>query len=275
MEYISLSLSHSMETEEKKDVQQTEPTPEPTKPAQPKMSLGIGPAVVIGAVIIALAVIFSRGGMSANSGNGGKSKSILSTLGINEKKFQACYEAKTPEPKIRANMASAEKATKHIPEDQGRGTPYSVVITKSGAKAEIAGAYPIDAVKGILNGLLSGKTKSQSEIDIDPVTDKDHILGSKDADIVIVEYSDLECPYCSRFHATMHQVMKDYDGKVAWVFRHLPLEQLHPNAFNKAISAECVFDLGGEEKFWSYIDTIFKNAEPKKPVFDPVTGETN
>lgn len=260
-----------METEETKDVQHAEPAKTITSN---KTSLGIGPAVVIGALIIAGAVLVSRGGITTTS-TGGKSKSILATLDINEKKFQACYEAKTPEPKIRAHMASAEKATKHIPEDQGRGTPYSVVITKSGAKAEIAGAYPIDAVKGILNGLLSGKTKSQSEIDIDPVTDKDHILGSKDADIVIIEYSDLECPFCSRFHGTMHQVVKDYDGKVAWVFRHLPLEQLHPNAFNKAISSECVFDLGGEEKFWSYIDAIFKNAEPKKPVFDPVTGETN
>lgn len=261
-----------METEEKKDVQHTEPTKTITNN---KTSLGIGPAVIIGALIIAGAVLISKGGVPKSTSTNGSSKSILSTLDINEKKFKACYEAKTTEPKVKADIASAEKATKHIPQDQGRGTPYSVVITKSGAKAEIAGAYPIDAVKGILNGLLSGATKSQTEIDIDPVTDKDHIIGSKDADIVVIEYSDLECPFCSRFHTTMHQVVKDYDGKVAWVFRHLPLEQLHPNAFNKAISAECVYELGGNEKFWAYIDSLFKTSEPKKPVFDPVTGETN
>jgi protein-disulfide isomerase len=126
----------------------------------------------------------------------------------------------------------------------------------------------------MIDGMLAGTTKSQTEIDLDPITDADHYFGSKDAEIVIVEYSDLECPFCARFHATMHQLITDYNGKVAWVYRHLPLEQIHQTAMSRAISAECVYDIGGDTKFWSYIDALFKGAEPKKPVFDPITGET-
>ncbi len=262
-----------MEHEEKKDEVHTTEPKHITSNTVKSPSLALGPAIIIGAVIIAGAVFLSKG-MPTNttlSDKGG----ILSTLDINEKKFKACYDAKTPEVKIRANMASAEKATKHIPEEQGRGTPYSVAYSKkTGTKVEIAGAYPIEAVKGMIDGLLDGKSKGQPEIDLDPVTEDDHYFGSKDAEIVIVEYSDLECPFCARFHGTMHQVVKDYNGKVAWVYRHLPLEGLHPNAFNKALSSECVYDLGGDTKFWMYIDSLFKAAEPKKPVFDPITGET-
>lgn len=265
-----------MEHEEtkKEEVHTTEPT-SITSNVKSSPSLALGPAIIIGAVIIAAAVLLSKGMPSSSTVSTSKNGTILSTLNINEKKFKACYEARTPEAKIRANMDSAEKATKHIPESQGRGTPYSIILNrKNNTKAEIAGAYPIDAVKGMLNAVISGTAKSQTEIDIDPITETDHYFGDKNAEVVIIEYSDLECPFCARFHSTMHQIVEDYDGKVAWVYRHLPLEGLHPNAFNRAIAAECVYDLGGDTKFWAYIDSLFKGAEPKAPVFDPVTGET-
>ena len=52
-----------------------------------------------------------------------------------------------------------------------------------------------------------------------PVTNDDHIRGNPNAPVKIVEYSDMECPFCKRFHTTMQQVMDEYgkDGKVAWV----------------------------------------------------------
>lgn len=91
------------------------------------------------------------------------------------------------------------------------------------------------------------------------VTDKDHIRGSKDADVVIVEYSDLECPFCKRFHPTMQQVVKDYGNKVAWVYRHYPLN-FHQNAQKEAEATECVNELGGPDAFWSYVDKIFEKT---------------
>ncbi len=95
---------------------------------------------------------------------------------------------------------------------------------------------------------------------ISPVTESDHIRGSINAPIKIVEYSDMECPFCIRLHATLAQIVKEYPNDVAWVYRHMPLQQLHKKALTEAIASECVADLKGEEAFWSYIDTIYANA---------------
>ncbi len=91
-----------------------------------------------------------------------------------------------------------------------------------------------------------------------PVSAEDHIVGSPDAAAVIVEYSDLECPFCKRFHETMLQVVKSYDGKVAWVFRHFPLTQLHPKALKEAEATECAAELGGNEGFWKYTNRLME-----------------
>lgn len=93
-----------------------------------------------------------------------------------------------------------------------------------------------------------------------PVTAEDHIRGSIDADIFIIEYSDIECPFCKLFHSTMQQVMDEYgeEGQVAWVYRHFPIPQLHKKAQTEAEATECVAELGGNDAFWSYIDRIFE-----------------
>jgi len=89
-----------------------------------------------------------------------------------------------------------------------------------------------------------------------PVTDKDHIVGSKDAEIVIVEYSDFDCPFCKVFHNTMRQVVNDYGSKVAWVYRHFPISSLHPNASKKSEASECVTEMGGNTAFWKFTDKL-------------------
>jgi len=87
----------------------------------------------------------------------------------------------------------------------------------------------------------------------------DHIVGSPDAPIIIVEYSDMECPFCKSFHQTMRQVMDEYldTGKIAWVYRHFPIAGLHSKAPREAAATECAASLGGEEVFWEYLNTIF------------------
>lgn len=92
-----------------------------------------------------------------------------------------------------------------------------------------------------------------------PVSDQDHIRGNPEAEVIIVEYSDTECPFCIRFHNTMKQIMDEYgkDGKVAWVYRHFPLTQLHPQAFKQAVALECAGELGGNLKFWEYTDRLY------------------
>jgi protein-disulfide isomerase len=95
---------------------------------------------------------------------------------------------------------------------------------------------------------------------IAPISDKDHILGNPEAQVSIITFTDFECPFCKRFHLTMKQIMEDYGktGKIKWVLRHFPLEQLHSKAKNEAIASECAAELGGNEKFWQYVDRIFE-----------------
>ncbi len=92
-----------------------------------------------------------------------------------------------------------------------------------------------------------------------PLSEDDHILGSKDADILIYEYVDLECPFCKKFHFTLKKIMEKYgkDNKVALVFRNFPLDTLHSKARKEAKAAECAYDQGGNEAFFKYVDEVF------------------
>ncbi|MFZ5390793.1 MAG: DsbA family protein, partial [Patescibacteria group bacterium] len=91
------------------------------------------------------------------------------------------------------------------------------------------------------------------------IKDSDYIRGNKDAKVVMIEYSDLECPYCQRFHDSMKKIEADYPGQIAWIFRHFPLS-FHANAQKEAEGAECVGQLGGAEKYWQFIDKIFERT---------------
>jgi len=94
------------------------------------------------------------------------------------------------------------------------------------------------------------------------VDSKDHVRGNPDAPVKLVEYSDFECPFCKSFHQTLKQVMDEYgkDGKVAWVYRHFPLDSLHSKARKEAQAAECANELGGNDAFWAYADGLFDVA---------------
>lgn len=95
---------------------------------------------------------------------------------------------------------------------------------------------------------------------VKPVTNNDYIRGDKNAKLTMIEYSDLECPYCKKFHPTLKdQAMKDYDGKIRWVYRQFPLS-FHANAQKESEAALCVGQLGGGDKYWSFIDKIFERT---------------
>jgi len=95
------------------------------------------------------------------------------------------------------------------------------------------------------------------------VSESDYILGNPNAPIVMIEYSDYECPFCKQFHATMNQIMEEYGvtGRIAWVYRQFPLIDLHPNAPQISESALCVGDIGGNTAFWTFSDAVFASRE--------------
>lgn len=90
------------------------------------------------------------------------------------------------------------------------------------------------------------------------VTATDHVRGDlKKAKVVMIEYSDYECPFCSRHHPTMKQLTDKYGTDVAWVFRHFPLS-FHPEAQPAANAAECASEQG---KFWEFTDALYENQD--------------
>jgi protein-disulfide isomerase len=133
--------------------------------------------------------------------------------------------------------------------------PISIVVSG----LIIAGAIYLTTSQN--NKVTESPDPSKIELNIAPVDQTDHILGNPDAEIIIVEYSDFECPFCKSFHQTMNQVMAEYgaSGKVAWVYRHFPLN-FHKQAVPAAEASECVAKVGGNEKFWEYTNLLYSNA---------------
>ncbi|MEX2145353.1 MAG: thioredoxin domain-containing protein [Candidatus Spechtbacterales bacterium] len=104
-----------------------------------------------------------------------------------------------------------------------------------------------------------GNDPSQAEEvlgDIREVTEADHIKGSISAPVKIVEYVDLECPFCQRLHATLQGVVEEYGDQVVWVYRHG--SSVHQKTEQEGQAAECVAELGGNDAFWAFIDRMFE-----------------
>lgn len=165
-----------------------------------------------------------------------------------------------------ANLNSNNTAhtTPSFPEPQ-KTNPWAIPISIVLAGALIAGAVYFSS-----NGEKSAGNPTQptSKVDqIKKIDSKDHTLGNPNATISIIEYSDLQCPYCQEFHNSMNEIMKTYgiEGKISWTYRHFWKEKklqdgsiFHPLAGKSAEATECVAELGGNDKFWAYIDAIFK-----------------
>ena len=114
------------------------------------------------------------------------------------------------------------------------------------------------AVAGTPQAAPNGKLSSEQAAKIPKVSDTDHIQGSKDAKVLLIEYSDLECPFCKKFHPTAQQVVDTYKGEVTWVYRHFPLDMLHSNARTEAEAVECASEQGGNDAFWKLLDKIYE-----------------
>ena len=85
--------------------------------------------------------------------------------------------------------------------------------------------------------------------------------GSNSAPIELIEFSDFQCPFCQRANPTVEQVLKTYGDRIKFVYRHFPLEDVHPHALLAAEAAECA---GAQGKFWQMHELLFANQEHLK-----------
>jgi protein-disulfide isomerase len=102
-----------------------------------------------------------------------------------------------------------------------------------------------------------------------PITTADHILGDPNAQVVIVEYSDTECPFCKDYFSSLQKLMNAYpSGQVAWVYRQFPIAAIHSRAPHEAEATECANELGGPDAFWKYLSELYSETG-SNDTFDP------
>jgi protein-disulfide isomerase len=144
--------------------------------------------------------------------------------------------------------------------------PLAVVV----AGALIAGAIYFGGGSSTASlGTTQVAGTDTASVEVAPVTSKDHIIGSPDAKIVMVEYSDTECPFCKAFHSTLGKLMDTYkDTGIAWVYRQFPIVELHTRAPKEAEATECAAELGGNDVFWAYLNKVF-SATNSNDTLDP------
>ena len=105
----------------------------------------------------------------------------------------------------------------------------------------------------------------QAPLPAELLTDGAPFKGAPDAPLTIVEFSDFQCPFCRRhWQQTYGQLDRDYisTGKVRYVFRHFPLERIHPQALKASEAAECA---AAQCKFWEMHDRLFANQQALMP----------
>ncbi len=108
---------------------------------------------------------------------------------------------------------------------------------------------------------IAAPSEQVVEANVAPPGADDYVIGSVSAPIVLIEYSDFQCPFCSMIHPTLKRIVEESNGEVAWVYRHLPLESIHPEALPSALAAECIGEQLGSTGFWAFADDMFANQD--------------
>lgn len=152
-------------------------------------------------------------------------------------------------------------------------------IALSTPKAIIVGAFILAAshiaYAYVVQGGAQGGTPTSAKALFTgkPIDDKDHIDGNAKSNVIVVEYSDPECPYCVSLHPTMKQIRNNYADKIAFVYRYFPLTQIHPHSYDESKAIACAATLGGTKGFYEYIDNIYGYKSTKNTTQLPVTGK--
>ncbi|GEM_PF-486431 len=185
-------------------------------------------------------------------------------LGMNQNQFKQCLTSGKYKDKVNKDTALGSSLGV-------RGTPGFFING-----VFLGGAYPFEQFKEIIDKQLEG-TASTNYLDYSEVLQRSYedpngkgfdpvpktieignapIRGNKNAPVTIIEFSDFQCPFCSRSVPIVEQVLKTYGDKVKLVYKQLPLTSIHPNAQIASLASECANE---QKKFWEYHDLLFTN----------------
>jgi protein-disulfide isomerase len=204
---------------------------------------------------------------------------LATDTGVDVSVFQECVDSGRAAQVIGTAVAEAEALGFN-------GTPsFQLIADGFEDSYKVIGAQPLEVFQGYLGALIAGEVPAGAQAAQDPGEEPagvplwadrenglqpdpdrpgvnlagDHYRGDPDAPIVVVEFSDFECPFCAQ-HALQVQPEVDealvHTGQVLWVFKHLPLE-IYPSAPAAAVAAECA---GDQEQFWQMHDLLFESV---------------
>jgi protein-disulfide isomerase len=105
---------------------------------------------------------------------------------------------------------------------------------------------------------LVGRSEGLIDLSSDVDPEEDHVRGPADAPVTLVEYGDFECPYCGRAEPNVRELLSKHGDEVRYVFRHLPLSDVHPHAQMAAEAAEAA---GSQGRFWEMHDLLLDNQQ--------------
>ena len=141
-------------------------------------------------------------------------------------------------------------------------------ITITTSVAIIIGSIIISAAVLFANSLSSkGVTNSKNFVDPDSMfagrafKKEEFLVGGDDKKVVLVEYSDMECPFCKKLHVEVsNQIYKNYGDKLGVVFRHFPLP-FHKKAKQEALATLCAREIGGQAAYRNYIEKVYEKTQ--------------
>ncbi len=208
-------------------------------------------------------------------------QAVANKLGLNWDTVKKAIDGDTFGKLIAKNMELAQAL-------QARGTPHFFINGR-----RLSGAQPFDNFKKLIDEELAKakamvakgtpraqvyatimKTaKGEDKKDVPPPTKSDPIKGKLNAKVIVHEFSDFQCPYCSKVLPTLDQVKKEYGDKVAIVWHDLPLP-FHQDAPLASEAAHEAFAQKGNDGFWAFHDKLFANQkEIKRPALEKIAQE--
>jgi len=163
--------------------------------------------------------------------------------------------------KVAGNIKISDKdyknfvAEKHIPEAQITPQIKEKIMTylQSIKRQELITAYIAKVTKSAPVEVYFSKPRMNLQVEVGAAP----VWGKEDASVTIVEFSDFQCPFCSKAADTVNQIKKKYGGKVKIAFKHFPLP-MHPEARPASEASMCVHEQKAD-KFWAFHDMVFKN----------------
>src|ERR1035437_621867 len=155
-----------------------------------KQKISTPVAIIIAGILIMAGILLTK----SSTGKIVVEKTLSEQVGVSKAQLAECIKSTDRTALNTKIQTSVEAAMKAVPADQ-RGTPYTVLVGKNGVKADIRGADSYENVMKLISEVTAGKVTTPYAGEVPQVTAEDHIIGSPDAQVVIVEYSDYECPY--------------------------------------------------------------------------------